>query len=440
MVREDEGDTARLFAPHTLTAGSSTLRVLRSAVARIPMDGAAGATEDMDGDDPDDFAFLLESPRPSVDMTGAVKTTQFKPLESNSSSAAAGELYDGFDDFDLNDAEDGVPPPLPEPLFDMKDESQAEKFNEFRLKYRSFRKGKARGAKGEVQQFAMDPKSQAAKSNSAVPPFLNKLYTMLSDPESENYIEWGGDGTSIVVKKVDEFSNIVLPKYFKHKKFASFLRQLNMYNFYTTHQEHNMRQFTNPLFRRDGHNSLRNIKRKRASAKLLAPTEKKKDTKTTKKKLKGEGGSSRMSKQLVGGKPTVKDVSMKMESTSIGASSAPLTPHTDSNYSMAFSDSIDWTGTLDEDFRKEAIANGGDGAVWPLIAQKIEALERNNRLLAEETASLRKEQMSNRTIIKTQRAQIRSLEGSVKSLTATYNNLHQSVTVLEQNVHELCDL
>ena len=201
-----------------------------------------------------------------------------------------------------------------------------------------------------------------------------------------------------------------------------------------------MRQFTNPLFRRDGHNSLRNIKRKRASAKLLAPTEKKKDTKTTKKKLKGEGGSSRMSKQLVGGKPTVKDVSMKMESTSIGASSAPLTPHTDSNYSMAFSDSIDWTGTLDEDFRKEAIANGGDGAVWPLIAQKIEALERNNRLLAEETASLRKEQMSNRTIIKTQRAQIRSLEGSVKSLTATYNNLHQSVTVLEQNVHELCDL
>ena len=44
------------------------------------------------------------------------------------------------------------------------------------------------------------------------------------------------DGSNVVVKKVNEFSSTILPKYFKHKNFNSFLRQLNMYGFHTARQ------------------------------------------------------------------------------------------------------------------------------------------------------------------------------------------------------------
>ena len=49
-----------------------------------------------------------------------------------------------------------------------------------------------------------------------------------SDPKLAS---WSTDGTSFVIFDVDEFSKQVLPQYFKHSKFASFVRQLNFYSF-----------------------------------------------------------------------------------------------------------------------------------------------------------------------------------------------------------------
>jgi hypothetical protein len=39
---------------------------------------------------------------------------------------------------------------------------------------------------------------------------------------------WNTTGDSIVIKHVAHFSKFVLPKYFKHNNFSSFVRQLNM--------------------------------------------------------------------------------------------------------------------------------------------------------------------------------------------------------------------
>jgi hypothetical protein len=61
-------------------------------------------------------------------------------------------------------------------------------------------------------------------------------------------ISWNEDGTAFVVRRVNEFSEVILPKYFKHSNFASFVRQLNMYDFHKTRNDNNENEFKHKYF------------------------------------------------------------------------------------------------------------------------------------------------------------------------------------------------
>ncbi len=56
------------------------------------------------------------------------------------------------------------------------------------------------------------------------------------------------NGKAFVVKNLPDFIEKVLPFYFKHNNFASFVRQLNMYDFHKTRNSNNENTFYHKMF------------------------------------------------------------------------------------------------------------------------------------------------------------------------------------------------
>ena len=68
-------------------------------------------------------------------------------------------------------------------------------------------------------------------SPTETPAFLFKLWKVLEAAEYSKYISWSKNGNSFIIFDQNLFSQVVLPKFFKHSHFTSFVRQLNMYGF-----------------------------------------------------------------------------------------------------------------------------------------------------------------------------------------------------------------
>ena len=62
--------------------------------------------------------------------------------------------------------------------------------------------------------------------------FIYKLYDILRTPKYEKIIHWGQDGKTIVVSSINKLSKKILPSFYNHHNYSSFVRQLNMYNFH----------------------------------------------------------------------------------------------------------------------------------------------------------------------------------------------------------------
>ena len=75
-------------------------------------------------------------------------------------------------------------------------------------------------------------KRKFKKITKAEPSFLVKLYKILNENEYNPYIHWSHDGQSIIISDLNGLSKKVLSKYYNHHNFASFVRQLNIYNFH----------------------------------------------------------------------------------------------------------------------------------------------------------------------------------------------------------------
>ncbi|XP_005215208.1 heat shock factor protein 1 isoform X4 [Bos taurus] len=122
------------------------------------------------------------------------------------------------------------------------------------------------------------PVGPGAAGPSNVPAFLTKLWTLVSDPDTDALICWSPSGNSFHVLDQGQFAKEVLPKYFKHSNMASFVRQLNMYGFRKVvhieqgglvKPERDDTEFQHPCFLRGQEQLLENIKRKVTSVSTL---------------------------------------------------------------------------------------------------------------------------------------------------------------------------
>lgn len=100
---------------------------------------------------------------------------------------------------------------------------------------------------------------------------------MLQEDDYKDVVRWTHDGNSFVVLNTNEFTKDILPRHFKHSNFASFVRQLNKYDFHKVKVSNEEKihypygddawEFKHPDFRMNDRDALENIKRKGPSNK-----------------------------------------------------------------------------------------------------------------------------------------------------------------------------
>ncbi|KAI7856530.1 hypothetical protein BDC45DRAFT_437353, partial [Circinella umbellata] len=103
------------------------------------------------------------------------------------------------------------------------------------------------------------------------------LCSLVGDARHQDLVSWNPTGTSFLICNVKKFAQVVLPEYFKHGNFSSFVRLLNMYGFHKINKsprgqrgnENEIWEFSHPQFQKNRPDLLKDIRRKAMDSEVL---------------------------------------------------------------------------------------------------------------------------------------------------------------------------
>ncbi|KDO27682.1 hypothetical protein SPRG_07311 [Saprolegnia parasitica CBS 223.65] len=110
--------------------------------------------------------------------------------------------------------------------------------------------------------MAYDADADALGNGNATGSFVTKLFAMV-ETEPDSVVTWIREGTAFCIVQPKVLAETYLPKYFRHGRFSSLIRQLNFYSFYKVTEGSSI-IYQHTHFRQGRPDLLPNIKRRGA--------------------------------------------------------------------------------------------------------------------------------------------------------------------------------